>query len=241
MSEHRYEEIYHYGLLDDIHNLFPEILYDNSIFPDSISNNNRLLMWFRYRVSQLFPQTYRVARLNYIQSQSEERATEYDAWVLARERGAAVASLNTIIESHLLLSAFDTMLMLPRMRRTPVIGGRRLDEFQLTRNFFDSVPVNATSAEIEAASDIMNSATVSADTICAICQEHDGSSMWRRLRNCDHYFHVECVDNWFNRNVHCPVCRADIRDTPRVSTPTNLPVELHSEPAASTPDQRTQP
>ena len=241
MSEHAYEEIYNYGLLDDVHNLFPEILYDNAIFPDSPANNNRLLSWFRYRVSRLFPQTYRVARLNYIQSRSEDRAAEYDDWIHARERGAALTSLNTIIESHLLLSALDSLITLPRIRRVPPLTGVRVDEFQLGRSFFDSVPVNATTVEIEAASDVMNSATVAADTICAICQEHDGSSTWRRLRNCDHYFHVECVDNWFNRNVHCPVCRADIRDTPRVSTPMNPPVEPHPEPAASIPDPRTLP
>lgn len=233
MSERVYEEIYNYGLLDDVHNLFPEILYDNAIFPDSPVYNNSLLSWFRYRVSRLFPQTYRVARLNYTQRQSEDRASEYDSWIRARARGAALTSLNTIIESHLLLNALDSLTILPRIQRVPPLTG--------VRNFFDSVPVSATTVEIEAASDVMNSATVAADTICAICQEHDGSSTWRRLRNCDHYFHVECVDNWFNRNVHCPVCRADIRDTPRISTPMNPPVEPHPEPAASNPDPRTLP
>ena len=242
MSEHTYEELYNYGLLDDIHNLFPEILYDNFIFPDSVTDNNRLIAWFRYRVSRLFPQTYRAARLNYIQSQSEERATEYDDWLHARERGAAVASLNTIIESHIMLSAFDSLLSLPRLRRMRPLTTLRFNALQSGRDFFDSIPVNATSAEIEAASDIVNIATIPADTICAICQERESITQWRRLRNCDHYFHVECVDNWFNRNVHCPVCRADIRDTPRLSTPPHPSTEQNSEAASVlNPEPRTDP
>ena len=34
----------------------------------------------------------------------------------------------------------------------------------------------------------------------------------RTLTHCGHRFHVLCIDNWFQRNVHCPLCRHDIRD-----------------------------
>jgi hypothetical protein len=34
----------------------------------------------------------------------------------------------------------------------------------------------------------------------------------RRLNRCGHTFHTTCIDTWFQRNVHCPVCRHDIRE-----------------------------
>ena len=48
---------------------------------------------------------------------------------------------------------------------------------------------------------------------CSICQEHytEGQAI-RCITSCTHKFHKECVDRWFERNVHCPICRHDIRE-----------------------------
>jgi len=85
------------------------------------------------------------------------------------------------------------------------------------RGFWQEVDVTATSAQINAGSTVVEGSTIGADVNCAICQEHtyaDGNSshQWRRL-HCAHEFHRECVDSWLEQSVHCPVCRADIRDT----------------------------
>jgi hypothetical protein len=51
------------------------------------------------------------------------------------------------------------------------------------------------------------------EDICAICQ--DGMAVGSEARNldaCDHRFHVGCIDTWFQGNVHCPVCRHDVRE-----------------------------
>lgn len=49
--------------------------------------------------------------------------------------------------------------------------------------------------------------------LCTICQENMPSgSRVRRLCYCDHFFHKECIDTWFERNVRCPICRDDIRE-----------------------------
>ena len=47
---------------------------------------------------------------------------------------------------------------------------------------------------------------------CSICQEHytEGQAI-RRITVCTHRFHKDCVDRWFETNVHCPICRHDIR------------------------------
>jgi hypothetical protein len=80
---------------------------------------------------------------------------------------------------------------------------------------FQDVLVIPTLNQIEAASLIIEHADVSAEENCAICQEHtipgQQSPQWRRL-HCSHQFHTSCIMPWFQRNVHCPVCRADIRD-----------------------------
>jgi Ring finger domain len=84
------------------------------------------------------------------------------------------------------------------------------------RGFWHEVDVVATRAQIDAGSTVVEGSTIGADINCAICQEHiyaDGASshQWRQL-HCSHQFHRECVDSWLEQSVHCPVCRADIRE-----------------------------
>jgi hypothetical protein len=86
----------------------------------------------------------------------------------------------------------------------------------LTNNLnFQDVPVIPTLRQIESASRVIQHADIPDDENCAICQEHSVTgqeqSAWRRL-HCSHQFHTGCIMPWFQRNVHCPVCRADIRE-----------------------------
>ena len=49
--------------------------------------------------------------------------------------------------------------------------------------------------------------------LCTICQDNIFPGMIvRRLCQCEHCFHKECIDTWFERNVRCPICRNDIRE-----------------------------
>lgn len=48
---------------------------------------------------------------------------------------------------------------------------------------------------------------------CSICMENFSSnSIVRKINNCGHIFHVDCVDTWFETNIRCPVCRIDLRE-----------------------------
>lgn len=51
------------------------------------------------------------------------------------------------------------------------------------------------------------------DELCTICQDEyvDGQAV-RKINHCLHSFHKSCIDEWFEQNVHCPICRYDIRD-----------------------------
>lgn len=66
--------------------------------------------------------------------------------------------------------------------------------------------------------------SIVSDTIqmCAICQDTlTPEQEARRLNVCDHWFHRGCIDPWFQRNVHCPVCRHDVRDSTPLSNNRN--------------------
>lgn len=78
----------------------------------------------------------------------------------------------------------------------------------VVRNFSDPVPVTASTNQINAGLEAMQTAS----SPCAICQETI-SSGGVRIRACQHEYHRACIVNWFSMSVRCPVCRHDIRET----------------------------
>ena len=47
---------------------------------------------------------------------------------------------------------------------------------------------------------------------CSICRENfEPTSIIRKLY-CDHIFHINCIDTWFESNIRCAICRSDLRD-----------------------------
>lgn len=78
--------------------------------------------------------------------------------------------------------------------------------------FLQPVEVRPTAEQIMANTTVGNLVS-DEDHSCAICQdtltpEQEG----RKLNACGHWFHRNCIDTWFDRDVHCPVCRHDIRE-----------------------------
>jgi len=87
----------------------------------------------------------------------------------------------------------------------------------LSGSFFDPVPIVPTREQVSLAT--QTHAGVPAGTVCAICQEE--VSCATRIRACGHLFHGACIDQWFQMNPRCPVCRHDIRllrDAPSLPT-----------------------
>jgi len=243
--------IYEVELLDDMHNLFPEILYDNTLFPhDSDDRFGNTLNWIRYRLSVLFPQVYTAARQNYNRHVANQRRNEFEEWMWLRRGSSAQehlrirpemsplqASLNinpwASPESQNIRIPLSSTRVLDRNSLNQIINHTIFDELvsnllvprQATRvnlnGFFDSIPIIPSIAEINLASEIIDSSLVN-DAICAVCQDDDsphdisGASIgWRKLRGCNHMFHKNCIDRWFESHVICPVCRADIREVAR--------------------------
>ncbi|KAI3824429.1 hypothetical protein L1987_05888 [Smallanthus sonchifolius] len=60
---------------------------------------------------------------------------------------------------------------------------------------------------------------------CAVClNEYEDEETLRLIPKCDHVFHPECIDAWFENHVTCPVCRANLVPDPGESG--DVPSEL---------------
>ncbi|KAL3825686.1 hypothetical protein ACJIZ3_021715 [Penstemon smallii] len=59
----------------------------------------------------------------------------------------------------------------------------------------------------------------SSGACCSIClADYKSSDLVRVLPECEHLFHVKCVDPWLRMHPTCPVCRTSPLPTP-MSTP----------------------
>ncbi|KAL0410799.1 UNVERIFIED_CONTAM: RING-H2 finger protein ATL5 [Sesamum latifolium] len=46
---------------------------------------------------------------------------------------------------------------------------------------------------------------------CAIClSDVRGGDRYRKLPECGHCFHAECIDAWFKAHSTCPLCRTQV-------------------------------
>lgn len=65
---------------------------------------------------------------------------------------------------------------------------------------------------------------------CSIClADYKNKDMLRLLPDCEHLFHLKCVDPWLKLNPSCPVCRTSPLPTPQ-STPLAEVVPLATRP-----------
>ncbi|GLJ38567.1 hypothetical protein SUGI_0786350 [Cryptomeria japonica] len=56
---------------------------------------------------------------------------------------------------------------------------------------------------------------------CAVClSEFEENDKARLLPNCNHSFHVDCVNMWFYSHSTCPLCRANVEKQPDESVQT---------------------
>lgn len=109
----------------------------------------------------------------------------------------------TALTTHLLAA----LLNVPLRRQLNIPGpARGLDAF------LQPVVVRPTPEQINANTTVGNLVSDTEHT-CAICQDSLQSDQeGRKLNACGHWFHKNCIDTWFEGNVHCPVCRHDIRE-----------------------------
>ncbi len=287
-SSTNYETLYGVGLLDDLHNYFPALLYDSSSFGsmrdvlayvqhqtrnrfDLFSYGQReylsrtpapVLVPASVSVSQ--PSYRRVVRTSFASMPAPQQTINSTlqapvfqpphpeagnaglastiTQILARPTGNEIpqiqvelntfddeaddeeedipAQANTYIANALLslLNIPATQLTIPR---GGLFGRGPMD------NFLQPVVVHPTAEQI-AANTTLGNLVSDTDHACAICQDALTSEQeGRKLNACGHWFHKSCIDTWLERDVHCPVCRHDIREAGRQPTREDLEAELH--------------
>ncbi|GLJ38564.1 hypothetical protein SUGI_0786320 [Cryptomeria japonica] len=76
---------------------------------------------------------------------------------------------------------------------------------------------------------------------CAVClSEFEENEKARLLPNCNHSFHVECVNMWFYSHSTCPLCRANVEKQPDQSVQSgNRAVEISVMEEETGIDQKT--
>jgi hypothetical protein len=76
----------------------------------------------------------------------------------------------------------------------------------------NDVVVIPTIAQVNNATSLVHNLDTSGPEDCAICQEAMEENL-RKINRCNHLFHRQCIETWFQSGVTCPICRIDIRDS----------------------------
>lgn len=201
MSE--YQTVYGVGLLDDIHNYFPALLYNQGRF-------HSVQEIFHYVRTQL---NTRFNLFAYGASLAQPTVVPQPPVQPVPRR--AVAQEDSAIAS--LLMTMLTGVTSPASASLPI--------FRVPAGFSSPVVVAPTINQITENSQIVSGRTGS----CAICQDFILlTDSCRVLTGCQHVYHRGCIDTWFERSVYCPSCRHDIRDAS--GTPLTQTLDLSGSP-----------
>jgi hypothetical protein len=207
-----YEHAYGVGLLDDLHNYFPAILYE----PERFDSVQSLLLYFT-------EQTAHTMNLYTRHMRAHRRATGVPP---PGSRGTFTTE--TIDITHLFPGPPAVMQTPLNLNSTASATqattslGSMLDLWTMLSNIrnlgtqavqMDPVVVRPTQEQIDIATTLRQAHTEDELNSCAICQDAytEGQAI-RRITHCRHSFHRLCIDEWFAHNVKCPTCRFDIRE-----------------------------
>ena len=120
------------------------------------------------------------------------------------------SAMASISQRHSVSATDPIMSFLGELIGNPVISEPSVS---LPAFLDQRVIVRPTEQQIQAAS-VLTTINPHPNENCAICQDvmEDGQSV-RILSHCIHRFHQECIDTWFQSHVTCPTCRHDIRES----------------------------
>ena len=200
MNDPDYQVIYGVGLLDDLHNYFPGLLYEQGRY----QHLSQVFSYVRHQMNTRFNLPAYGASLYRQSSQRSPREVRepreppvqfHRTGLTPRDR---FNDLDTI--------SFLSTLLNPRTLNPPIVP-----------TMWDPVPVAPTPEVIATNTELISGSTLPlTHDNCSICQDSIVSvDICRRMRPCQHVFHKTCIDQWLLRSVYCPTCRHDIR----VATP----------------------
>jgi hypothetical protein len=219
MSGHPgYQTIYNVGLLDDLHNYFPELLYNQGRFQNLTQvfhyvrgQMNRRFNLYAFGAQQHMDNNF--ATQTGLPPQSPLTPAQTVIHEVPSPRVVSVREMNENVQAaNLLLSLFGAGLEDPPTRRAQ-------QPADIWNTFRQPVVVRPTAEIIRRNSEELTGASLGPGTVCTICQDTIGQiDTCRKLRPCNHAFHKVCIDQWFERSVFCPTCRHDIRESAPTTT-----------------------
>ncbi len=225
-----YETVYNVGLFDDLHNFLPAILYDHRRFqtvPDLLGyihtqTLNHFNLYNRGR------QTYQRTRRQDVPTGQTATATR-PIQITTQETIDIMPLFTTQLNTPLTAQGIHALLNPPTVDDTDtddttpgldVImnllqrGLLRRTAATAAATAMEPVVVRPTQEHIDRATTQRMATVEDEQSNCSICQDSftDGQAI-RQINHCRHSFHRICINPWFDRNVHCPVCRFDIRES----------------------------
>jgi hypothetical protein len=191
-----YENYYGVQLLNDLHNYFPDILYGPQF------QNDQLVQYIRSQVANRF-NLFSNAQTNYFNQNRTNLQNQHVRRVNSMLQEGEDTHVNILLTAS---NPFSNIIQsLVQGLNSPLSNSDDMNLGSLL-----PVVIRPTIQQIEAASAIVELSN-SQDS-CAICQEHmNPNDRIRRLNQCRHTFHNNCILTAFNTSPRCPVCRNDIR------------------------------
>ena len=256
------QNIYQVQLLNDLHNYFPDVLYNSGRF----RNVQDLLEYIR-QVADTSPYSRGLtsynnrqtlnARVNSVNAINAGRApptyrsvglaptapTVPTAPTAPTTSPHSIPTTNTPRTQPVMAAVFEEHIPTTTRIRVPlnttnntnttmlmntILGGMFSDLFAgggggggdgLQGFLNQRVPVYPSVQEIDRATTLFRAGSNRQGDICTICQDDiDINQEIRILDHCSHSFHRDCIDTWFQGNVHCPTCRHDVREVTNTTT-----------------------
>jgi hypothetical protein len=229
MENPAYQTVYGVSLLDDIHNYFPELLYNHGRF----QTLQTVFSYVRHQMNTRFNLYSYGASLAGARAPST-RAPGPPAREPVVEEDIFSSFANISLLLNLLqppqsgLSGLPTRAGLSGLSglsgraglpvrsdfipASSVIRARAGPDSGVWAAFSDPVIVSPSQEILAANTQLISGSDLSSNTVCSVCQDSIiASESCRRIIACQHTYHRVCIDQWFTRSVFCPSCRHDIR------------------------------
>ena len=186
---------YSIPILNELHELYPDILYR----PSQFQTSNDVIQYILDRG---------------VRRRFRQESVRYQAQYQNTYVSNNLPRHSPLVERYN-IELYNEIPSIPSA--IPIISNpssiEQLLSYFLRENIADDVPANDRPTDEHLRLHTTVSTIVDENnTTCAICQDVlSNGQMARSLHHCRHIFHQSCVDTWFESHVTCPTCRHDIR------------------------------
>lgn len=199
-------------ILNELHEMYPLLLYQPSLFETS----NDVV---QYILEQSIHRTHR-QELSRFQTQEEERERQQQLQEsITRVRSSQEQQVQEPQEAAPPRNNQPSS-QAPSNGVTVPISPNSLE--QLLTVIFEDALINpqprypqsmrAPTLEQLVRTTTIRTLTENQDGVCAICHEGMNAGHYvRNINHCNHMFHQFCIDRWFSTHSTCPTCRHDVR------------------------------